>query len=68
MLKTENKSIINIIISLKKKTNDFHNNSNILCIPARFISTKSQEKILDAFLGSTFEGGRHKTRVDKINS
>ena len=45
-----------------------HNNSNVLCIPARFISTKSQEKILDAFLGSTFEGGRHKTRVDKINS
>ena len=44
-----------------------HNNANVICIPARFISTKDQEKILDSFLKADFEGGRHKIRVDKIN-
>ena len=44
-----------------------HNNSNILCLPARFISTEEQKLIFEAFIKSSFEGGRHKTRVDKIN-
>tara|TARA_B100001989_G_C24544265_1_gene469671 strand:- start:503 stop:931 length:429 start_codon:yes stop_codon:yes gene_type:complete len=44
-----------------------HNNSNILCLPARFISTEEQKLIFEAFIKSSFEGGRHKIRVDKIN-
>jgi ribose 5-phosphate isomerase B len=44
-----------------------HNNANILCIPARHISIDLAEKILDKFLHSSFEGGRHGRRVDKIS-
>jgi len=43
-----------------------HNDANILCIPARFISEQLAEKILDKFLNSSFEGGRHQRRVDKM--
>jgi ribose 5-phosphate isomerase B len=43
-----------------------HNNANVLCIPARFISEELAEKILDKFLHTSFEGGRHERRVDKI--
>lgn len=44
-----------------------HNNANIVCIPARFISYDQAEKILSRFLQTTFEGGRHARRVDKIS-
>jgi ribose 5-phosphate isomerase B len=44
-----------------------HNNANILCIPARFVSTELAEKITDKFLSTPFEGGRHETRVNKIS-
>jgi ribose 5-phosphate isomerase B len=44
-----------------------HNNANVLCLPARFISLDSAEKILDRFLHTGFEGGRHQRRVDKIS-
>jgi ribose 5-phosphate isomerase B len=44
-----------------------HNNANIVCIPARFVSYESAEKILDRFLHSSFEGGRHERRVNKIS-
>ncbi len=44
-----------------------HNNANILCLPSRFISTADAEKILDRFLNSSFEGGRHERRVTKIS-
>jgi ribose 5-phosphate isomerase B len=43
-----------------------HNNANIVCIPARFVSYEGAEKILDRFLSTSFEGGRHQRRVDKI--
>jgi len=43
-----------------------HNNANTLAIPARFIDEDNALNIVDAFLKSTFEGGRHKRRVDKI--
>lgn len=43
-----------------------HNDANIVCIPARFISTDTAEKIVDRFLKTPFEGGRHATRVGKI--
>lgn len=43
-----------------------HNNANIVCIPARFVSSDLAEKITDKFLSTLFEGGRHETRVNKI--
>lgn len=43
-----------------------HNNANILCIPARFISEDTAEEMVDVFLSTAFEGGRHAGRVDKI--
>lgn len=43
-----------------------HNNANILVLPARFISKEEAVKILDAYLGAEFEGGRHQRRIDKI--
>jgi len=44
-----------------------HNNANIVCIPARFISIGEAKKITDTFLTTEFEGGRHANRVDKIS-
>lgn len=43
-----------------------HNNANVLCLPARFISETEAEKILSVFLSTAFEGGRHEKRVNKI--
>ncbi len=43
-----------------------HNNANIVCIPARFIPEDAARKIVEKFLGTPFEGGRHARRVDKI--
>ena len=43
-----------------------HNNANIVCIPARFISIELAEKIVGTFLQTEFEGGRHANRVDKM--
>ena len=43
-----------------------HNNSNILCIPARFIKKEEINNIIDVFINSDFEGGRHQKRIDKI--
>jgi ribose 5-phosphate isomerase B len=44
-----------------------HNNANVICLPARFVEYTLAEKILDRFLHSSFEGGRHERRVDKIS-
>lgn len=43
-----------------------HNNANVICIPARFISYEMTEKIIKAFLTTDFEGGRHGKRVNKM--
>jgi ribose 5-phosphate isomerase B len=43
-----------------------HNNANILCLPARFIDEKEAEKLTTAFMTTSFEGGRHEGRVQKI--
>jgi ribose 5-phosphate isomerase B len=43
-----------------------HNNANVLCIPSRFISPETAEKMVHAFLTTHFEGGRHEKRVNKI--
>ncbi len=44
-----------------------HNNANILCLPARFISIKEAQEITETFLTTEFEGGRHTNRVNKIS-
>lgn len=43
-----------------------HNDANVLVLPGRFVDNKTAEKILDAFFKTTFEGGRHQRRIDKI--
>lgn len=44
-----------------------HNNANIICIPARFVSLALAKKMIDVFLVEKFEGGRHLRRVKKIS-
>lgn len=43
-----------------------HNDANIICIPARFVSKRMAGQMLKAFLNTEFEGGRHGRRVNKI--
>jgi len=43
-----------------------HNNANILSIPARYTAMQQVLEMVDTFLQTPFEGGRHQTRVDKI--
>ena len=44
-----------------------HNNANVLCVPARFLTDGLAEKILDVFMNTEFEAGRHEIRVEKID-
>jgi len=43
-----------------------HTDANIVCIPARFVSEQEASRIVEVFLTTTFEGGRHENRVKKI--
>ena len=43
-----------------------HNDANILCIPARFVSLEDTIRFVEVFLKTSFEGGRHAVRVGKI--
>lgn len=53
-----NKEIVELIRS--------HNNANILCIPARFTAIQQAVEMVNTFLNTDFEGGRHQARIDKI--
>lgn len=44
-----------------------HNNANIICLPSRFVSIEHAKEMVEVFLKTEFEGGRHQTRVDKIS-
>jgi ribose 5-phosphate isomerase B len=44
-----------------------HNDANIISIPARFTSIVQAIEMVDTFLNTAFEGGRHQNRVDKIS-
>lgn len=44
-----------------------HNDANILVLPARYISAQEAERCVEVFLMEKFEGGRHQTRIDKID-
>lgn len=43
-----------------------HNDANVLALPSRFVDEALALRIVDAFLGARFEGGRHQRRVEKI--
>lgn len=43
-----------------------HNNANIIALPARFITEEEGIEMVDVFLATAFEGGRHQNRVNKI--
>lgn len=44
-----------------------HNNANVICIPARFVSADLAKEMVETFLATPFEGGRHANRVNKIS-
>lgn len=44
-----------------------HNDANIICIPARFVSVELAFEMIEKFMHTAFEGGRHQNRVDKIS-
>ncbi len=44
-----------------------HNDANVLVMPGRFIDHEMARKIMDEFLSTNFEGGRHQRRVEKID-
>lgn len=43
-----------------------HNDANIICIPARFVPESTSISMVDIFMETPFEGGRHQNRVNKI--
>jgi ribose 5-phosphate isomerase B len=45
-----------------------HNNANVLALPARYLSENEAIEIVDVFLDTQFEGGRHARRVEKITT
>lgn len=44
-----------------------HNNANVICIPARFVAKELACEMIDTFISTSFEGGRHEKRVEKID-
>lgn len=44
-----------------------HNNANILCLPADLVGDALMRRIVDVWLKTPFEGGRHQRRIDKIS-
>lgn len=44
-----------------------HNNANIICMPSRFVAFENAQEMVNIFLETEFEGGRHNGRVDKIS-
>lgn len=44
-----------------------HNDANIICIPARFVALELAKEMIETFMSTAFEGGRHATRVGKIS-
>jgi len=44
-----------------------HNDANMICVPARFVSIESAIEMINVFMTTAFEGGRHQGRVNKIS-
>ncbi len=53
----------NEVVELARK----HNNANVICLPARFITEEQAFEMVATFLSTEFEGGRHEKRVSKID-
>jgi len=49
------------------KITRLHNNANIICIPARFVAFEYALQMVEKFMKTQFEGGRHQQRIDKIS-
>ena len=49
------------------KITRLHNDANIICIPARFVALEYAKQMIEVFLETPFEGGRHAKRVEKIS-
>jgi ribose 5-phosphate isomerase B len=45
-----------------------HNDANVLTLPGRYIGPERAAEVIDAFLSTAFEGGRHQRRIDKIDA
>jgi ribose 5-phosphate isomerase B len=45
-----------------------HNDANVLALPGRFLSIDLAEKMVETFLNTPFEGGRHQARIDSITN
>jgi ribose 5-phosphate isomerase B len=43
-----------------------HNDANVICLPARFVALELAKEMVETFLNTPFEGGRHQRRVEKI--
>jgi ribose 5-phosphate isomerase B len=43
-----------------------HNDANVICIPARFVTLDVAKEMIEKFMSTPFEGGRHQNRVNKI--
>lgn len=44
-----------------------HNDANMICVPARFVSLSLAKEMIEKFMNTAFEGGRHQNRVNKIS-
>ncbi len=44
-----------------------HNDANIICLPSRFVDYELAQNMVEEFLNTGFEGGRHQRRVEKVN-
>jgi len=45
-----------------------HNNANVIALPGRFITPDKADEVLEAFLSTEYENGRHQRRIDKISA
>jgi len=45
-----------------------HNDANVLALPARFLSEEQAKQILETWLDTPFDGGRHERRIQKIDA
>jgi ribose 5-phosphate isomerase B len=43
-----------------------HNDANVICLPSRFVTIDEAIEMIETFISTDFEGGRHQNRVDKI--
>jgi ribose 5-phosphate isomerase B len=44
-----------------------HNDANMICVPARYVTVALAKEMIEKFMTTPFEGGRHQNRVNKIN-